>query len=110
LAEVIWHMNVETVPKAKEVMDWLRDLVDVIMQHKKAERPVIWWRTPSRFQAVQDYRIEEQVRVKTTLTSIKLKRNSSYMAPTDEVDSNKHRNSITANVVHSLDAAAMTLT
>src|SRR5262249_14429324 len=114
LAEVIKQtLDTSTVPKAKAVMDWLQDLVQLAMGHLSngEATPVIWWRTPVGFQAVQDYRVQKTTRVDITTFHVKLPlRRSSITEPTSEPDRKAHISGIAPNVVHSLDASAMMLT
>ncbi|CAH2399612.1 DNA-directed RNA polymerase [Mesorhizobium escarrei] len=104
LTKVIWSAMSETVVAAMVAMNWLQDVARVASNQGVS----VQWETPSGFIAKQDYRKQKQGRVETKLLGKVLK--FTDWTDTDQPDTRRHGSSISANYVHSMDAAAMILT
>lgn len=101
----IWEALGETVQGAREAMDWIRKCARLVA---KENLPLIWT-SPSGFQVFQHYPVMKANRINTAI-------DNSLIKPTireedwDNVDVNRMVNGSAPNLVHSLDAAAMTFT
>jgi len=102
LASVLANVNYasvrKVVVKASEAMDWMQEAARMVA---KEGRPVTW-KTPIGFPVVQDYRATREIRVETTLAGDR--KTLSIREDTLKPDTRKAANSISPNVVHSLDA------
>jgi len=106
LAQTIWSTMILEGPVAEalELMSWLRDVAKV----SAGEGTHLSWTTPSGFVARQDYMDTSSRVVKTALgDTIRRHRIST---PTDRIDVRSSVTAFPANFIHSLDAAALTLT
>jgi DNA-directed RNA polymerase len=104
LAKFLYDAVQATVVKAAEAMDWMQQSARLVA---KQQRP-IKWTTPLGFPVTQDYR---QLKLKMVETHLNGKRYQ-LSIPTESLDMDvmKSANSISPNVVHSLDASHLMLT
>lgn len=101
LASVFWESMNGLVPAAAAVMDWLKD----VSKLAASEGLPVHWTTPVGFPVLQAYEAQTMQRVKTMLCGSVVK----FLLPKDtgKLDRRKQSASISPNVVHSYDAAAM---
>lgn len=103
LSHFVWAAIGDVVIKARQAMDWLQECAKTLVKRGVTE---ITWKSPSGFPAVQLYWQKDEHRINTRLcggTKLVVSRES------DLVDSNRHRNGIAPNFIHSMDAAHLTL-
>lgn len=104
LSRVVWDAMNRVVSGPRLMMDWTRELARTL---SKAGHPLMW-RTPSGF-LVRQMRMETTGRrVKTKLGDRILK--VTLVEGTDKIDSRRQSSALAPNWIHSLDAAALTLT
>lgn len=104
LSRFVWAAIGDVVIKARQAMDWLQNAAKVLV---KSGTDRIEWITPSGFPASQAYWECDEHRINTRLcggTKLVIARES------DVPDSNRHRNGIAPNFIHSMDASHLTLT
>lgn len=104
LSHFVWAAIGEVVVKAREAMQWLQDAARQLVREGAQE---IQWVTPSGFPAIQAYWEQDVKQIRTQLCGgavLKMHRDI------DVADSNRHKNGIAPNFVHSLDASHLTLT
>ncbi|OAM52897.1 hypothetical protein A7981_05520 [Methylovorus sp. MM2] len=104
LAGVMEDAIGNVVVKAKEAMDWLKEVAKIAA---KGGLP-IHWTTPSGFLVAQDYRKQIGNRVDTVICGVRTK--LMLQVESDELDSRKQAQGIAPNFVHSLDASHLVLT
>lgn len=104
LAKFIYVAVKETVLKAAEAMEWMQKSARLVAGQ---QRPVKWT-TPLGFPVTQDYRQLKMKEVETLLNGKRYR----MSIPTEALEMNimKSANSISPNVVHSLDASHLMLT
>jgi DNA-directed RNA polymerase len=103
LAGFVWDSIGDVVVKAREAMSWLQ--LQARLKIKSGEQ-VIKWIAPSGFPVVQDYREQNQYRIRTRLCGNAFIRMN---VETSKPDINRHKNGIAPNFIHSCDAAHLTL-
>lgn len=104
LSHLVWKAIADVVVKSREAMTWLQQSARQLIKEGNHD---ISWTTPSGFPAIQTYWEQSQHQIRTKLCGgavLKLK------LDTPTPDSNRHKNGIAPNFVHSLDAAHLTLT
>jgi DNA-directed RNA polymerase len=104
LAGVNFNSVQSTVVKAAEAMDWMQQAARMVA---KEGRPVCWT-TPLGLPVVQNYLQTKEARVETSLAGVR--KVLSIREETLKPDTRKAANSISPNVVHSLDASHLMLT
>jgi DNA-directed RNA polymerase len=92
------------VVKAKEAMDWLKDVAKVVAK----DGLPIHWTTPSGFLVAQDYRKFQGVRMDNMICGVRTQ--LMLQVETDELDARKQAQGIAPNFVHSMDASHLVLT
>ena len=99
LANIMWEKINENVPKARELMNWLRIIAKVISRQNLPIR----WTTPLGFPVVQCYRTVKSRRIETKMgdSIVKL----SFIRETDNIDRQRQSAGISPNLIHSLDSA-----
>lgn len=105
LAALVHDATREVVTSGKLIMQWLQDTADVASKagvHLK-------WTTPHGFVARQCYLKSTAVRVNTYLDG-KFVNETKLREETNKIDTQRSRNSISPNFVHSLDACALMMT
>lgn len=108
MAGILHDSIKEVVIKAVEIRDWLTEVTKVIINNHEDStgRGRICWDSPTGFPVVQVCWREKKNRIRTVCGYLTV-----YEIQEKEVpDLRKHCNSITANLVQSLDAAHMMLT
>lgn len=104
LSHIVWDAIGEVVIAASEAMAWLQKCASALM---RAGEPQIRWTSPSGFPVVQVYYEADFVHVNSLLLGgVRIKVASSADTP----HKNKHKNGLSPNFVHSMDAAHLTLT
>lgn len=104
LSYVVWDSIGEVVIKATEAMSWLQNAAKAIIDRGESQ---IRWVSPSGFPVVQTYNEIEEIQVRTRLFG------GSRIKVHQEIDSphvNHHKNGLSPNFVHSMDAAHLALT
>lgn len=104
LAKINYKSVQQTVLKAAQAMDWMQTAARVVA---KEGRPVCWT-TPLGFPVVQAYVKTKEVRVETSLAGTR--KTLSVREELLKPDTRKAGNSISPNIVHSLDACHLMLT
>jgi DNA-directed RNA polymerase len=104
LAKFIFKAVQETVVKAAEAMDWMQQSAKLVARQ---QRPVTWI-TPLGFPVMQDYRNLKSKEIDTILNGKRYR--LTVVDETLDVNVKKSANSISPNVVHSLDASHLMLT
>lgn len=104
LAKFLFIAVQQTVLKAAEAMDWMQQSARLVAKQGKP----VSWETPLGFPVIQDYR---KLSLKAVETHLNGKRYQ-LSIPTESLDMDvmKSANSISPNVVHSLDASHLMLT
>jgi DNA-directed RNA polymerase len=105
LAKEFYEVLKVQAKSAVGIMEWLSEVARTIA---KTGKHLSWDVPHTGFKVVQDYweKSERQIETKVAGTIYK----PASGADTDEVDVSKHASAVAANVVHSLDAAALMLT
>ncbi|APU00310.1 RNA polymerase [Ralstonia phage RS-PII-1] len=105
LSHHVWESIGKVVVAARSAMDWLQKCSSIVLKDAGSQ---IAWTSPSGFPVIQVYDAVEVTQVRSLLmggtVKIKIGRHG------DEPDSNKHKNGIAPNFVHSMDAAHLVLT
>lgn len=99
LAEIVYEAIGKTVVAARQAQDWLKEVAKLAA----GEGLPLYWKTPAGFIVCQDYLVQTEKRVDTEFGSIRIRRR--YKANTAKRDKTKMAAGISANMVHSLDAA-----
>jgi len=104
LAQIIWQQIDTTVVKAREAMEWLKQVTRLAA----LEDLPITWSTPSGFQVIQAYREVTARRIETKMSEgiVKL----SLQEDGQQLNRRRQKSGCSPNYVHSLDSAAMALT
>ena len=103
LAQIIWEQIDSTVVKAREAMQWLKQVTRLAA----IEDLPITWSTPSGFQVIQAYREVNTRRVETKMNEgiVKL----SLQEDGQRLNRRRQKSGCSPNFIHSLDSAAMAL-
>ena len=101
LTDVIWDSIGETARSARVVMAWLQKVSRLVASENL---PVVWT-TPAGFPVQQIYKETESRRVKSKLGDNIIKLN--IQLETNRFDRRKMANSISPNMIHSLDACQL---
>ncbi len=100
----------DTVSKAAEVMQWLKDNAEILA---KNGHPVSWV-SPSGFRVTQGYYRSTMIRIRTVVGVGDIKRRRSASLHLEHPDLGlrirKQQDAIAPNIIHSFDAAHMMLT
>ena len=105
MAEHIWEAISESISSARVVMDYIRSVAEVYAKHQK----VMQWYTPTGMLVWQCYHEMNRRRIKTAINGSVVKLN--YHSPIDDtVSRSKTLSGASPNMIHSLDAAALTMT
>lgn len=101
LAGIVWQAIGDVVIKAREAMEFLQRSSGKILENYKDIR----WVTPNGLVVIQDYRSTESAgRVRINLFGGAMFR---YSTKTDKPDAKRHKNGLSPNFIHSMDAAHM---
>lgn len=92
-----------TVVKASEAMEWMQKAARMVA----ATGVPVGWVTPLGFPVVQNYRVETETKVDTSLAG--RRKTLSVRQEGLKVDKRKSANAISPNVVHSLDSSHLLL-
>lgn len=104
LTEVVWSSIGEVVIAARAAMDWLRDVASIV---SKANLPITFT-APSGFVVHQAIK---KVKVKKVMTILCGRTDIPVATPDeDSIDSQRQRNGISPNFVHSCDASHLVST
>jgi DNA-directed RNA polymerase len=105
LAPRLWRAMTEIITGPRLVMDWFQQAAKVV---SKYGQPIVW-ETPTGFVCHQRYTDMETQRIKTRLgdTMIRLTLSTALEVG---LDKRRQRQSISPNLIHSYDAAALMLT
>lgn len=101
LGRIVYEVIGETLIAARQAMDWLRYVAEVLT----AENKVIEWKAPNGFPVLQAYYKQSLARVPVKSSSIKLR--PAVKKYTPNLDIKQQKNGIAPNFVHSMDAAHM---
>lgn len=102
LGGFVWDSIGDVVKKAVEAMVWLQTSASAITQ---GGAKVIRWTTPTGFPVVQTYWEDSSHQINTKLCG---RQKVWVRRPTAEPNKLKHRNGISPNFIHSMDAAHLT--
>lgn len=104
MAKVLWEALGETVVAARDAMDYLKAIADVVT---RAGLP-LRWTAPNGLPVVQEYRVMEEQPVKIhyngTLLTVKL------ATQTEQLDTRRQKAGIAPNFIHSFDSAHLMAT
>ncbi|WPJ54349.1 RNA polymerase [Klebsiella phage RCIP0075] len=104
LARSVWSAIGDVVKKATEAMNWLQAAAgDIIAGGANS----IGWITPTGFPVVQVYWEEDRVKINSRLAG-QQKLRLHVKKETNKADKRRHKNGISPNFIHSLDAAHLT--
>ncbi len=104
LGDFVWEAIGKVAVKAVEGMKYFQGMSRAITKNKDAK--YIWWTAPTGLPIVQDYWRTEYIQFRAVRNGgTKLK----CLVETVNIDKLGHANGIAPNVVHSLDAAHLTL-
>lgn len=104
LARSVWTAIGDVVKKATEAMTWLQAAAGDIISGGAVS---IGWITPTGFPVVQVYWEEDSVKINSRLAGQQRLR-LHVKRETDKADKRRHKNGISPNFIHSLDAAHLT--
>lgn len=104
LSYVVWDSIGEVVVAATQAMDWLQKAAVTLIKEGQSQ---IRWVSPSGFPVVQVYNEVEEVKIRTRLFGGGRIR---VHQPVDTPHANHHKNGLSPNFVHSMDAAHLALT
>lgn len=99
LANIVYDAIGKTVVAARQAQDWLKEVAKLAA----GEGLPLYWKTPAGFVVCQDYLVQTEKRVDTEFGSIRIRRR--YKGNTNKRDKTKMAAGISANMVHSMDAA-----
>lgn len=99
LADIVYEAIGKTVVAARQAQDWLKEVAKL----SAGEGLPLYWKTPAGFIVCQDYMMQTAKRVDTEFGSIRIRRQ--YKVNTNKRDKTKMAAGISANMVHSMDAA-----
>lgn len=102
LSKHVWKAIADVVVKAREAMDWLQQSATEIIASGENR---IMWITPTGFPVVQAYWEEQVKQINSKLAG---RTRLLVRSETSKADKRRHRNGISPNFVHSLDAAHLT--
>jgi len=103
LSHFVWDAIGEVVVKAQEAMNWLqRGAKTIIKQGNETVR----WVSPSGFPVIQAYNERSEHQIRTNLCGKAILK---IHKETENPDSNRHRNGVAPNFIHSFDAAHLHL-
>ena len=103
LANHLWEAIAENIKAAPKLMGWLQEFARLVARNGKS----MCWTTPSGFYVKQDYPQLEDRRVKTKIGDSIIAVTTKREGPEGQINRRKQVNSIVANYIHSLDAAAL---
>ena len=105
LSGFVWQAINEVIVSAHSVMDYVKDIARLY-----AKQGIMFeWHTPTGLLVRQTYNEQKRLRIKTHLNGSVVRLN--YHEPVDNsVDARKAASGASPNLVHSLDAAALTFT
>jgi DNA-directed RNA polymerase len=104
LAGVMEEAIGNVVVKAKEAMDWLKEVAKVAAK----DGLPIHWTTPSGFLVYQDYRKLSGIKLDSQICGVRTQ--LTLQVDTDKLDARKQAQGIAPNFVHSMDASHLVLT
>lgn len=105
LAKFVWKAINEVIISAHRVMSYIKDIAKLYAQQGKPFE----WVTPTGLLVRQSYNNTKKLRIWTHLSGSEVKLN--YRQPLeDSIDLRKSVSGASPNLVHSLDASALTLT
>ena len=105
LSGFVWQAINEVIVSAHSVMDYVKDLARLYAKQGK----MFEWHTPTGLLVRQTYNEQRKLRIATHLNGSVVRLN--YSKPIDDsVDARKAASGASPNLVHSLDAAALTFT
>lgn len=101
----IWDAISDSISSARIVMDYIRSVAEVYAKHKQ----VMQWYTPTGMLIWQCYSDMNKRRIRTSINGSFVKLN--YHSQIDDtVNRSKTLSGASPNMIHSLDAAALTMT
>jgi DNA-directed RNA polymerase len=105
LSGFVWQAINEVIVSAHSVMDYVKEIARLYAKQGK----MFEWYTPTGLLVRQTYNEQKRLRIKTHLNGSVVRLN--YHEPVDDsVDARKAASGASPNLVHSLDAAALTFT
>ncbi|MBN9564946.1 MAG: hypothetical protein J0G29_02450 [Alphaproteobacteria bacterium] len=107
---LVWLLK-RIIPQKAPSVESCMQLLKCATRHLAKQNKSTTWLTPSGFKVVQDNRIKTKMQIKTKLfgTQNFWMRFDAEPNNEDKADIKRQANGITANFIHSLDAAALTL-
>jgi len=105
LASVTWGVIAELMPRALELMSWLKDTIRPALYADN----VISWTTPIGMTVHQGYKQTVRRRVVTAIGS-NIRKEAHYRDPLDKLSRRNNLKGIVPNYIHSLDASIMLTT
>ncbi|MGD0499453.1 MAG: DNA-directed RNA polymerase [Bryobacteraceae bacterium] len=102
IAGIIEEAINQLIPGPKKLMDWLEELSAVLAKKNTGIR----WTLPSGFVAVTEERVPEMREIRVHGWSIRVVKDN----PRFKIDVSEQRSTVSANFVHSFDAAHLMLT
>lgn len=105
LATFVWQAINEVIVSAHFVMDYVKDIAKL---HAKQGKPFEWV-TPTNLLVRQQYNNRKKKRIETHLSGSTVKL-TYYKSLENQMDARKSASGASPNLVHSLDAAALTIT
>lgn len=104
LSKSVWRAIGDVVVKATEAMQWMQASASEIIRSGSSS---IGWTTPTGFPVVQVYWEDDRVKINSRLAGKQLLR-LYVKKESNRPDRNKHKNGISPNFIHSMDAAHLT--
>ena len=101
LNEVVWNAISQVVVKAREAMEWFKQVSKILTHHDI--RPQ--WRTPTGFTVIQEYPNYRRAEVRVKFG--KSCRRFSLLESCKGINHRKNANALAPNWVHSIDSSAL---
>ena len=105
LTPFVWEAISEIVISARKAMDWIQGVASKV---SKLNLPLIW-KSPSGFVVQQQYPSVEERRIETYIDNTLIKPTANELIM-EQLDKRRAVQGSSPNFVHSMDAAAMTIT
>ena len=106
-ASVIQDVLAQRLSGAVEGMRWITEAARVIT---RSGADTIEWTTPTGFKVKQQYRKQEEARLKVRCKSLNLSITPRFNRTTDEVDPRSQASAMAPNYIHSMDASHLVMT
>ena len=102
LGRATWDVIQETMPRALELMRWLKDTITPALNNNTT----VSWTTPIGMKVYQGYRETARHRIVTAIGS-EVRKEAYFREPLKTLSYRENRRSVSPNFIHSLDGSVM---